>query len=55
MNLFSFIPFFVGTIVETSRFIFRMVQAIRISDLFSSGEPLRPVEVLRKIIDALIF
>ena len=55
MNLFAFIPFFVGTIVETSRFILRMVQAIRISDLFSSGESLRPVELLRKFMDALIF
>ena len=55
MNLFPFIPLFVGTIVETSRFILRMVQAIRISDLFSSGESLRPVELLRKIIDTLMF
>ena len=55
MTLFAFIPFIVGAIVEISRFILHMVQAIRISDLFSSGESLRPVELLRKFIDALIF
>ena len=55
MTLFAFIPFFLRTIVETSRLILQMAQAIRISDLFSSGESLRPVELLRKILDASIF
>lgn len=55
MTLFAFIPFIVSAIVEMSRFILNMAQAIRISDIFSSGESLKPVELLRKLIDALIF
>ena len=55
MALFAFIPFFIRAIVETSRFILHMAQAIRISGLFSSGQSLKPVELLRKLIDSLIF
>ena len=55
MTLFAFIPFFLRTIVETSRLILHIAQAIRISDLFSSGESLKPIELLRKVMDALIF
>ena len=55
MTLFAFIPFFLRTVVETSRLILNMAQAIRISDLLSSGESLKPVELLRKFMDALIF
>ena len=54
MTLFP-ISFIVGAIVEISRFMLHMAQAIRISDLFSSGESLRPVELLRKVMDVLIF
>ena len=54
MALFP-IPFIVGTIVETSRLILHMAQAIRISDLFSLGQPLKPAAVLRKITASLIF
>ena len=55
MTLFAFIPFFVRSIVETSRLILHMAQSIRISDLFPSGVSLRPVELLRKFMDSLIF
>ena len=55
MTLFAFIPFIVGATVEISRFILHRAQAIRISDLFSSGESLKPIELLRKLMDALIF
>ena len=54
MTLFP-IPFIFGTIVETSRFILQMAQAIRVSDLFSLGQPLKPGAVMRKIAAALIF
>ena len=54
MTLFP-IPFTVGTIVETSRFILHMAQAIRISDLFSSEQSLKPVALLRKITASLVF
>ena len=53
MALFAFIPFFIRAIVETSRFILHMAQAIRISDLFSSGQSLKPVELLRRFIRPL--
>ena len=55
MTLFAFIPFIVGAIVETSRFMLHLAQAIRISDLFSSGQSLRPLELLRKLIAPMIF
>ena len=54
MTLFP-ISFIIEAIVEMSRFMLQMVQAIRISDLFSTGESLKPVELLRKVMDALIF
>ena len=54
MTLFP-ISFIIGAIVEMSRFMLQMAQAIRISDLFSTGESLKPVELLRKVMDALIF
>ena len=52
---FPFIPFFVGTIIETSRFLLRTVQAIRISDLLSSEQVLKPVEFVRSLPALLIF
>ncbi len=55
MTLFALTPFIVGAIVEVSRFILHMAQAFRTSDLFSSGESLKPVEFLRKLIVSLIF
>lgn len=55
MALFAFIPFFIRATVETARFILHMAQAIRISDLFSSAQSLKPIELLRKFMDALIF
>ena len=55
MTLFAFIPFFIGAIVETSRFILHTAQAMRISDLFPSEQSLKPVELLRKFVDSLIF
>ena len=55
MIFFPFISFFVGTIIEGSRFILRMAQAIRISDLFSSARLLKPVEFLRGLPALLIF
>ena len=54
MTLFP-IPFIIGAIVEMSRFMLHMAQAIRISNLFSSGESLKPVELLRKVTAALVF
>ena len=54
MTLFP-IPFIIGTILETSRFILHRAQAIRISDLFSTGQPLKPAAVLRKITASLFF
>ena len=54
MTLFS-IPFIIGTIVETSRLVLHLAQAIRISDPFTSGQPLKPAAVLRKITAALVF
>ena len=54
MTLFP-IPFILGTIVETSRLILQMAQAIRVSDLFSSGQLLKPGAVMRRITAALIF
>ena len=54
MTLFP-ISFIIGTIVETSRLILHMAQAIRISDPFSSGQPLKPTAVLRKITAVLVF
>ena len=55
MALFAFIPFFIKATVETSRFILHLAQDIHISDLFSSEQSLKPVELLRKFIDSLIF
>ncbi len=55
MTLFAFIPFFIRAIVETSRFILHAAQAIRISDLSSSGQSLKPVASLKKITVSLIF
>ena len=54
MTLFP-IPFIIGTIVETSRLVLHLAQAIRISDSFSLGQPLKPTAMLRKITAALIF
>ena len=54
MTLFP-ISFIIAAIVEMSRFMLHMAQAIRISDFFASGESLKPVELLRKVMDALIF
>ena len=54
MTLFP-IPFILGAIVETSRLILQMAQAIRVSDLFSSGQLLKPGAVMRRITAALIF
>lgn len=54
MTLFP-IPFIIGTVVETSRLILHRVQAIRISNPFSSGQQLKPAAVLRKITAALVF
>ena len=54
MTLFP-ISFMVGTIIETSRLLLHMAQAIRISDVVSSGQPLKPAEVLRKTAASLIF
>lgn len=55
MTLFAFIPFFIRATVEATRFILHMVQAIRVSDLFSSEQSLKPIELLRRFIDSLIF
>ncbi len=55
MTLFAFIPFFIRAIVETSRFILHAAQAIRISDLSSSGQSLKPIASLKKITVSLIF
>ena len=55
MTLFAFIPFFIRAIVETSRFILHTAQVIRISDLSSSGQSLKPITLLRKITASLIF
>ncbi len=52
---FPFIPFFVGTIIEASRFLLHTVQAIRISDLLSSEQVLKSVEFLRGLPALLIF
>ena len=49
------ISFIVGTILEVSRFILHMAQAIRISELFSSAQPLKPAAVLRKTAASLVF
>ena len=49
------ISFIVGIIVRASRFILHMAQAIRISELFSSAQPLKPAAVLRKITASLVF
>ena len=49
------ISFIVGIIVEAARFILHMAQAIRISELFSSVQPLKPAAVLRKITATLVF
>ena len=54
MTLFP-IFFIIGTIVETSRLILHMAQAIHLSDVVSSGQPLKPAAVLRKITVSLIF
>ncbi len=55
MAFFAFIPFIIGTIVEVSRFVLHTAQSIRISALVSSGQSLKPAELLRKLIDSLIF
>lgn len=55
MTLFAFIPFIIGAIVETSRFILHMVQAIRVSDFFLSRQSLKPIALLRKVTASLIF
>ena len=54
MTLFP-ISFIVGTIVETSRFTLHMAQAIRLSDLFSSGQLLKSIVSLRRVAASLIF
>ena len=51
---FPFISFFVETIIEGFRFILRMVQSIRISDLLSSEQALKPIEFLRELPALLI-
>ena len=55
MISFAFIPLFIKGIIETSRFILYQVQAQPISDLFSLAQSLKPVELLRKFVDSLIF
>ena len=55
MTLFAFIPFIIGAVVETSRFVLNMIQAIRMSDFFSSRQLLKPVALLRKATASLIF
>ena len=52
---FPFISFFVGIIIEASRFLLRTVQTIRISDLLSSEQVLKPVEFVRGLPALLLF
>ena len=54
MTLFP-ISFIVGTIVETSRFLLHMAEAIRLSDLFSLSQLLKPIASVRRLAASLIF